>query len=50
VTSFYTPEVSLTHLPIRLEECPRMGSAVLLFFIGILDVVASGISGVNVVH
>jgi len=27
VTSFYIPEVSLTHLPVGLEECPRMGSA-----------------------
>jgi len=25
VTSFYTPEVLLTHLSVGLEECPRMG-------------------------
>jgi len=50
VTSFYTPEVSLTHLSVRLEECPRMGSSCpLLLHIGELNI-ASKNNGVNVVR
>jgi len=42
-------EVSLTHLPVGLGECPRIRSACPPLFVGELDV-ASGINGVNVVH
>jgi len=50
VTSFYKPEVSLTHLPVGLGEYPRMGSACPpLLRIGELDV-ASEINGADVVR
>jgi len=51
VTSFYKPEVLLTHLPVGLGESESVQEwdlLVLLFFVGELDV-ASGISGVDVV-
>jgi len=49
VSSFCVTEVSLIHLPVGGEECPRMRSVVLFFFIGEHDV-ASGVNGINVVR